>query len=69
MENEQETVLNIHSMNLGTKSYRTGTVPYASLSYCHTWKKDIPWMKVEELDKVEHRGILLNNAFFCTLIE
>ena len=57
-------------------------MPYASLSYCFQWVKDIPTLKVDELEKVtqpyclyavltlqvEHRSILNNREFFQRLI-
>jgi len=46
-----------------------GTVPYASLHYCESWRNQIPELKVEELEKVEHRAILMNRLFFQRVIE
>jgi hypothetical protein len=39
------------------------------LNYCAFWKKDIPNLRIEELEKVEHRAILGNRVFFLKLIE
>jgi len=46
-----------------------GTVPYASLSYCKGWKKQIPDLKIIELEQVEHRSMLSNRVFFNHLID
>eukprot|EP01114_Cavostelium_apophysatum_P015964 TRINITY_DN4462_c0_g1_i4.p1 TRINITY_DN4462_c0_g1~~TRINITY_DN4462_c0_g1_i4.p1 ORF type:complete len:1068 (-),score=202.61 TRINITY_DN4462_c0_g1_i4:276-3479(-) len=52
----------------GTRS-GDGSVPYVSLNYCATWKKDIPEFQLVELPGVEHQGILNNRIFFKHLIE
>ncbi|KAL6078804.1 Synaptotagmin-2 [Balamuthia mandrillaris] len=46
-----------------------GTVPYASLAYCLTWKNAIPELRNEELVGVEHREILANRLFCLKLME
>ena len=46
----------------GRKRGGDGTVPYASLSYCTHWKKEID-VVVEELEGAEHREILKDKTF------
>jgi len=46
-----------------------GTVTYASLHFCAFWRKDIPELRIDELEGVEHREILSNRLFFKKLIE
>jgi hypothetical protein len=46
-----------------------GTVPFTSLAYCKEWEKDIPELKISELEKVEHRSMLNNRTFFFKLME
>eukprot|EP01105_Mastigella_eilhardi_P026475 TRINITY_DN7707_c0_g2_i2.p1 TRINITY_DN7707_c0_g2~~TRINITY_DN7707_c0_g2_i2.p1 ORF type:complete len:861 (-),score=134.88 TRINITY_DN7707_c0_g2_i2:51-2633(-) len=52
----------------GTRS-GDGTVPYESLNYCARWKDKIPDLKIQELNKVEHRDILKNKLFWQLLID
>jgi Lecithin:cholesterol acyltransferase len=48
-----------------------GTVPYASLAYCHQWKRsfDYDHFQVDELDGVEHREILASTELFRIVIQ
>eukprot|EP01116_Phalansterium_solitarium_P003591 TRINITY_DN14402_c0_g1_i1.p1 TRINITY_DN14402_c0_g1~~TRINITY_DN14402_c0_g1_i1.p1 ORF type:complete len:877 (-),score=239.38 TRINITY_DN14402_c0_g1_i1:38-2668(-) len=46
-----------------------GSVPYASLNYCALWKDDIEYLKIDELERVDHRHILSNRLFFQRIIE
>jgi hypothetical protein len=46
-----------------------GTVTYASLNHCASWRKDILELRIDELEGVEHREILNNRLFFKKLIE
>ena len=46
----------------GKKRGGDGTVPYASLSYCSHWKKEID-VVIEELEGAEHREILKDKTF------
>ena len=39
-----------------------GTVPYASLSYCTHWDREID-VTIEELEGAEHREILKDKTF------
>lgn len=44
-----------------------GTVPYWNLSHCLTWKSAVPDLRVDELEKAEHRGILADRRFLDLL--
>lgn len=46
-----------------------GTVPYASLAFCKTWKGAIPNLIIDELPEAEHREILANVTMFKKFIE
>lgn len=39
------------------------------MNYCAHWKESIPELRIEELDRVEHRAILGNRLFFQRLLE
>ena len=45
-----------------------GTVPYWSLAHCKSWQSDEREVKVTEIDKAEHRGILADERFHEALL-